>query len=777
MSYYTRSENSGAASPGYAEKGRGEGSIYIIKSDNRIELYDPNKVVVSLIKSGVAYKVASDIADEMQYKIYDGISTKTLRTVLINLIDQKSPDSALKYKQSHEMFVRTSRGTLDRFDCKMIEDSLVKEADLTHEVSQHVAKEVENKLRKLKVNYLTAPLIREIVTVQLLEEGLEDARSLYTRLGMPVYDVTRLIEFGSKENANLHHNPETIHKFAGDQIIREYLLVKVLPRHITDAHLRGDVHLHDADYYAIRPNCLQHDLRWFFENGLRVDGTGDHTSVAAPPKHAMVAALHAAKILASSQTNMAGGQSLDNFNIFMAPFFTGMSYDAVKQVAQAFVYEMNMQYVARGGQVVFSNINIELTVPKFLRDQPAFGPKGKVVGTYGDFEDEMIMFTNALLDVFLDGDARGKPHLFPNTIVKVRDSAFKDPQQNEMLLKVHKLFSKYGTPYILNMLPEWQHDAVNSMGCRTRLSGDWADKMGYDNPALSTMRTGNIHYNTINLPRIAMEANGNDDRIFELLDDRLDIIRESLEIKHDLMQKRLYVNKLLPFLTQKGKQNEDYYRFEDTTHTVGFVGLNEFTRIHMGKALHESKDAYGFGMDLLKYMRDWTEMRTELTGWRWTLTQSPGRVHRRTVRKAGSPRVRRPRDRERRPRYRQRVLYEQLALRRGRGYPIVRARADGRRNAPGMQRWPHHAPLHGRGHPGPGRPHEPDGEAVQEHQPGPVRLHEGPDHVQELLQRVRRAAESLPELWRHGRGARVLLPDHRLLPAHRQWRLDHRRLE
>ena len=193
--------------------------------------------------------------------------------------------------------------------------------------------------------------------------------------------------------------------------------------------MRGDIHLHDADYFAVRPNCLQHDLSWFFENGLRVDGTGKHTSVAAPPKHAMVAALHAAKVLASAQTNMAGGQSLDNFNIFMAPFFTGMSYEDVKQVAQAFVYEMNMQYVARGGQVVFSNIDIELTVPKYLASKPAIGPKGKVMGTYADYHDELITFTNALLDTFMEGDALGKPHLFPNTIVKVRDSAFKDPEQ------------------------------------------------------------------------------------------------------------------------------------------------------------------------------------------------------------------------------------------------------------------------------------------------------------------------------------------------------------
>lgn len=511
MAYYTKPDSSGAPSA-YGNKTRGEGSIYIIKSDSRIELYDPNKVVVSLIKSGVPYKAAAEIADDLQYKVYDGMSTKTLRTVLINLVDQRIPDAAIKYKQSHEMFVHTSRGTLDRFDPKFIEDSLVKEAALSGEVAGHVAKEVEAKLRKLKVNYLTAPLIREVVTVQLLEEGLEEARSLYTRLGMPVFDVTHLIEYGSKENANLHHNPETIHKFAGDQILREYLLVKILPRHITDAHMRGDIHLHDADYFAIRPNCLQHDLSWFFANGLRVDGTGDHTSVAGPPKHAMVAALHAAKILASAQTNMAGGQSLDNFNVFMAPFFSGMPYDDVKQVAQAFVYEMNMQYVARGGQVVFSNINIELTVPSYLRDLPAVGPKGKIVGKYGDYEDELITFTEALLDVFLDGDARGKPHLFPNTIVKVRDTAFKDPKQHELLLKVEYLFSKYGTPYILNLLPDWQHEAVNSMGCRTRLSGDWADRQGYENPGMSTMRTGNIHYNTINLPRIAIEANGNSRR-------------------------------------------------------------------------------------------------------------------------------------------------------------------------------------------------------------------------------------------------------------------------
>ncbi|HMK46271.1 MAG TPA: anaerobic ribonucleoside-triphosphate reductase [Methanocella sp.] len=604
-------------------KPAGDGNVYIIKSDNRIELFDANKVVVSLIKSGVPYRIACNIVDDLQYRIHDGITTRALRTILLNIIDQRNPDAALRYKLASEMYVRTSRGMLEPFDYRMIESSLVRETGISQESAIHVAKEVEAKLRKLKVGYLTSPLIREIVTVQLLEDGMEEARSKYTRLGMPVYDVTHLIEQGSRENANLHHNPETIHKFAGDQILREYLLVQVLPKHISDAHMRGDIHIHDADYFAIRPNCLQHDLSWFFENGLRVDGTGKHTSVAAPPKHAMVAALHAAKVLASSQTNMAGGQSLDNFNIFMAPFFVGMSAEEIRQVAQAFVYEMNMQYVARGGQVVFSNIDLELTVPRYLADKPAIGPRGKIMGTYKDYSDELIAFTHALLDVFLEGDALGKPHLFPNAIVKVRDSAFKDPEQKELLFKVHQLFSKYGTPYILNLLPDWQHDAVNSMGCRTRLSGDWADRQGYEEPSMSTMRTGNIHYNTINLPRIAMEANGDDNRIFEALDSRLDLIREALEIKHGIVQKRLYDNSILPFLTQKGGHGEDYYRFDDLTHTVGFVGLNEFVMAHTNSALHESRDSYDFGMDAIRYMRDWADSMTDVTGWRWTLTQTP----------------------------------------------------------------------------------------------------------------------------------------------------------
>ncbi len=238
--------------------------------------------------------------------------------------------------------VRTSRNTIEQFDRDKIVKSLVKETGIPKEVAEEIALDVENTIKKLKLKFISAPLIREIVNVKLLERGLEDARRDYTRLGLPVYDTTQIIEKGIRENANLQHNPETIHKHVADWVMKEYALLKALPLHLADAHMRGEIHIHDLEYFVTRPYCFQHDLRWFLKNGLRVDGTGENTAVAGPAKNAEVAILHAAKALAAAQTNFAGGQGLDFFNVWLAPYMAGKTYKEIKQLAQMFVYEMSV---------------------------------------------------------------------------------------------------------------------------------------------------------------------------------------------------------------------------------------------------------------------------------------------------------------------------------------------------------------------------------------------------------------------------------------------------
>ena len=92
------------------------------------------------------------------------------------------------------MMVRTSHLMLEEFDANKIANSLIKEAKVPVEIAQKAAKEAEKRLVKSKTKYLTASLIREIVNAILVEKGYGDYRHKLTRVGMPVHEVTILIE-------------------------------------------------------------------------------------------------------------------------------------------------------------------------------------------------------------------------------------------------------------------------------------------------------------------------------------------------------------------------------------------------------------------------------------------------------------------------------------------------------------------------------------------------------------------------------------------------------
>lgn len=174
----------------------------------------------------------------------------------------------------------------------------------------------------------------------------------------------------------------------------------------------------------------------FIKYGLKVDGTGDHTSVAGAPNHIETLMNHTGEIMLAAQQNMSGGQGMSLWNVFVAPFASGLPYAKVKQAVEMLIYNLNMAYAARGSQVPFTSMGLEFSVPKFLQDEVAYGPKGKIVGTYGDFEEETRMLQKAFTEILLEGDADGKPHLFPNTIYTLRKESLKD-EYAEDLLKVH----------------------------------------------------------------------------------------------------------------------------------------------------------------------------------------------------------------------------------------------------------------------------------------------------------------------------------------------------
>jgi ribonucleoside-triphosphate reductase len=530
-------------------------------------------------------------------------------------------------------FVRTTDGHIIEWDRNRIVRQIVEETKLVEtfygyeganeETAQEIALNVENRIKNLGLKSLSGPLIREIVNITLLEKGMIQYRNVCTRVGTPVYDAHQIDVgrgFEAHDNANLQENAETSHKKKADKISKEQYLLQ-LPPDLADHHLSGEMHIHDLEYFGTRPFCQDWDLRYFFYYGLMPDGNGTKASVAGPAKRAEVAILHAVKALGSAQTNFAGGQGYYNFLTFLAPYMEGMPYDEIKQMVQMFVYEMTQMMVARGGQLVFSSIQLCPGVPTLWQDKPCVF-KGKIWDgksapkrTYGEFEREVRLLFKALMEVMLEGDYWGKPFNFPKPEISIEPDFMTEreefnrknpdlPTFQELYLMTFELSSKFGTPYYDNQLPAYRGagKGISCYQCCAYQFSAVADKdSGFDNKLMFNegrhFSMGSWQVVSVNCPRAAYNADGDDARLFAELKKLMDVSVEIFKIKRRWMD-LIRANNRMPFAMQRPKDPNTGERgalavdLEGLVYTIGVVGVNEMVQHHTGKQLHESKEAF-----------------------------------------------------------------------------------------------------------------------------------------------------------------------------------------
>jgi ribonucleoside-triphosphate reductase len=529
--------------------------------------------------------------------------------------------------------VRTSDGHIVEWDRNRIVRQIIEETKLVETfygykgadeaTAQEIARDVENKIKSMGLKSLSGPLIREIVNITLLEKGMIQYRNVSTRVGTPVYDA-HMIDVGkgfeAHDNANLQENAETSHKKKADKISKEQYLLQ-LPPALADYHLSGEMHIHDLEYFGTRPFCQDWDLRYFFYYGLMPDGTGTKASVAGPAKRAEVAILHAVKALGSAQTNFAGGQGYYNFLTFLSPFVEGMPYEEIKQLVQMFVYEMTQMMVARGGQLVFSSIQLTPGVPSLWQDKPCVY-KGKVWDgksapkrTYGEFEREVRLLFKATMEVMLEGDYWGKPFNFPKPEISIEPEFMGEreefnkkhpdlPTYQELYLLTFELASKFGTPYYDNQLPAYR-GAGKGISCYqccayqfsavAEEDSDFDRKLFFEEGKHFSM--GSWQVVSVNCPRAAYNAEGDDARLFAELKKLMDVAVEIFKIKRRWMD-NIRGNGRMPFAMQRPKDPNTGERgavavdLEGLVYTIGVVGVNEMVQHHLGKQLHESKAAF-----------------------------------------------------------------------------------------------------------------------------------------------------------------------------------------
>ncbi len=472
------------------------------------------------------------------------------------------------------MVVRTSHFTLEEFDANKIANSLIKEAKVPAELAQKAAKEAEKRLLKSKTKYLTAPLVREVVNAILVEKGLEEYRHKLTRLGMPVYEVTALMEAKDYTKGS-----SAMLSKAGKTVFGEYTLLNVFPRDIADANMTGALHVNGLGTWILKPNEVMHDLRFFFQNGLKLASPLQISE--RPPQNFEAALSIAFTVLSHTSKEINEMQTCDYFNVFLAPFIRGIDAAKVKKNLRIFI--MNVHHHAEAG------LGLELSIPKFIADKTAIGPEGKTCGKYGDFAEESRLLASLVIEAFTE-ESSPKPLLNPKLIIKINNEAFADEQARTVLLKAHRLATEKGTPYFANTLQkkgEYTVFSTSGLKLNADLTGDWET---------DTLRTGCLGIVTVNLPRIVHESEKDKNKFFEILKERCELAARALRIKYRALKQR--GKRSFPFMMQSSN-GDTYFRLENCSRIINFAGFQESVETFCEKNLsHE--ESVKFAEEIVK---------------------------------------------------------------------------------------------------------------------------------------------------------------------------------
>ncbi|MEG0831423.1 MAG: anaerobic ribonucleoside-triphosphate reductase [Acidaminococcaceae bacterium] len=513
------------------------------------------------------------------------------------------------------MLIRKRDGREVEFDETKITDAIFEAAKSVGGADRQMAMEITlDVLKYLKTHFkavVNVEDVQDVVEKILMENGhARTAKSyiLYRAQRTSIRNarselmdtVGAILKETDRDNANISNSPSAKMLQIASAASREYYLNRMIPEKMANAHRRGDIHIHDLDFYGKTLNCVNIPLGKLLASGFN----NGHGFIRTPRRPGSATAL-AAIILQSSQNDMFGGQSFGFFDFDMAPFMEGAGEEEVFQAMEALVYNLNSMHSRAGAQVPFSSLNLGL-----------------------DTSENGRKVTRNILKAYNKGLGHGENPIFPNVIFRVKKGVNMDPgDPNYDLFKLaisvsakrmNPTFSFMDTSYN----KEYGGD-VAYMGCRTRVI---ANRRG---PAVTTGR-GNLSFTTINLPRLALRAERDIMRFYQYLDEMTDLISEQLYHRFRV-QANLKVRDL-PFLMGQGLYlDSDKLASDDRiepaivhgTLSLGFIGLAETLTALIGKHHGESEEAQVLGEEIVSFMRNKMDKMSNKYNLNYTLIATP----------------------------------------------------------------------------------------------------------------------------------------------------------
>ena len=546
------------------------------------------------------------------------------------------------------LFVEKRDGRRVVFDVDKIDKALHKAADKVMDVTPLVEKRL-NALTERIVTEIHSRFpkgvkiyeIQNIVEHELLEAKeyalaeeyityrtqRDFERSKATDINFSIHKLLNKDQAVVNENANKDSDVFNTQRDLTAGIVGKSIGLQMLPKHVANAHQKGDIHYHDLDYSPYTPmtNCCLIDFKGMLENGFKI-GNAEVES----PKSIQTATAQISQIIANVASSQYGGCSADRIDEVLAPYAEKNYQKHLKDAEEWVLPEKREDYAWKKTQKdiydAMQSLEYEINTLFTSNGQTPFTSLGFGLGT-NRFEREI---QKAILNIRIKGlGSEHRTAIFPKLIFTLKRGLNLEEGTPNYDIKQLALecATKRMYPDVLSYdkIVELTGSFKVPMGCRSFLQG-WKDENGVE---VNSGRM-NLGVVTVNLPRIALESEGDMNKFWEIFNERMNIAEDALVYRVERTKEATPAN--APILYQYGafghrlgkeESVDQLFKNRRATVSLGYIGLYEVATVFFGNSWEHNPAAKEFTLDIIRDMKRRVEEWSDQYGYHFSIYSTP----------------------------------------------------------------------------------------------------------------------------------------------------------
>ncbi|HBF4283328.1 anaerobic ribonucleoside-triphosphate reductase [Clostridioides difficile] len=493
------------------------------------------------------------------------------------------------------------------------------------DISRLIANDAEFEFNKEK-NTPTIHQIEDFVYDRLIHYGQKDTAKAYEgyravqsfkkQINTTDESILGLISKTNEDILRENSNKNSIiastqRDLIAGEVSKDITRRKLIPPHIVQAHDEGAIHWHDMDYTLQSIfNCCLINIQDMLDNGTVIN-----EKLVESPKSFSTACTVTTQIMAQVASNQYGGQSITIKHL--APYLR-KTYDKYykkyiekykdEELARELANDRKLDDLKAGVQTIRYQLSTLMTT----NGQAPFATIYLEVEKGNEYEEEMALICEEMIKQRLEGMKNYKGQeigeAFPKLVYLLDEDNCLEGGKYDYITKLaaectsKRLVPDYQSAKI--MRTNYEGNTFPPMGCRSHLS-TYKDEKG-DYKWYGRFNQGVI---SLNLSQIAIVANKDIDLFWKILDQRLELCKEALLTRHNMLKGTL--SDVSPVHWQhgaiarleKGEKIDKLLENGYSTLSLGYVGIYEMVQSMFGVS-HTENEGEKFALEVMKYMRN-----------------------------------------------------------------------------------------------------------------------------------------------------------------------------